>query len=141
MKQNRNKAKKKAWDAMSIYVRTKECRETTGLDFVGECFTCDRRLHITALDAGHFVAGRRNSILFDERGVHIQCSWWCNRLNHGQHKIYRKRMIEKFGIEVVEEIEQNAKKVIQDVDMHFEEIEEKYKQKLKELKGEQVCQE
>ncbi len=64
--------KKKAWDAMSIYIRTKECLETTGLPFVGVCFTCDKRFHIDALDAGHFVSGRRNAVLFEENGVHIQ---------------------------------------------------------------------
>ena len=135
MTQHQNKVKQKAWDAFSKYIRTKECLETTGVDFVGVCFTCGRRFHINALDAGHFVSGRRNAILFDERNVHIQCRHWCNLTNHGQHKIYRQKMIERYGVDVVEELERNKKKVIQNKDMDFEGIEKTYKQKLEELKG------
>lgn len=125
--------KKKAEKMLSLYIRTKECLETTGLPFVGVCFTCERRFHIKVLDAGHFVSGRRNAVLFEENGVHIQCSLWCNQIKHGNPKIYKKKMIARYGEEEVERLEQLKHKVIQDKDMNFEEIYNKYKEKVAEL--------
>lgn len=136
-------AKQKAWDALAKYIRVKECLETTGFPFLGVCFTCDRQFHINALDAGHYVSGRRNAVLFKEQGVHIQCKWWCNRMKHSNHDKYKAHLIEyyateedpKAGEKVVERLEALKHKVILNRDMDFEGIEKRYKQKLKELKA------
>lgn len=130
--------KAKAWDALSKYVRVKECLETTGFLFLSVCFTCGRQFHINALDAGHYVSGRRNAVLLVEENIHIQCKIWCNMMNHGNTKIYRERLVEKYGKEEVERLEALKHKVIQDKDMDFEGIEKKYKQKLKDLKANNV---
>ncbi len=127
------KAKKKAWDAFAKWVRIRDCLATTGLPFVGHCITCGRRFHIDALDAGHYNSGRRNSVLFQEKGVHAQCRWWCNHHKNGDLKKYRKILIKKYGLNVVEELEAVKNEVIRDIDMDFEGIEKKYKQKLLEL--------
>jgi len=129
MSKQQNKARKEAINELCRYVRIKECLETTGLPFVGICFTCDRRFHITALDAGHFVSGRRNAVVFEENGIHIQCSAWCNRVNHGNPKIYKDKMLARYGKEEVKRLEQLKHKVIQDKDMDFEGIAKKYKAK------------
>lgn len=132
---NNTKAKTKAWDSFAKFIRIRDCLETTGLVFVGKCFTCERRFHISMLDAGHFNSGRRNSVLFDEQGVHAQCTFYCNRLNHGETKKYRKMLIKYYpdGLEVVERLERQKKQVVQDKDMDFEGIEKKYKLKLEKL--------
>jgi hypothetical protein len=64
-------AKDKAWRAFSEYIRTKECLETTGSPFGGICVTCGREYDYMELQAGHFLASRCNSILFEENvGTH-----------------------------------------------------------------------
>lgn len=125
--------KTKAWDAFAKYIRVRDCLETTGLAFVGVCITCKRQFHINVLDAGHFNSGRRNSVLFQEKGVHAQCKHWCNRALHGDHEKYRKVLIKKYNLEVVEELEAAKKKVIQDKDMDFKGIEKEYKQRYIDL--------
>lgn len=132
-KKPNSSAKKKAWDALSKYIRVKECLETTGLPFIGVCFTCGRQFHINALDAGHYVSGRRNAVLLEENGIHIQCSTWCNRMQHGESKKYKKRMIKKYGKKEVERLEALKHKVIHDRDMDFEGKEKEYKQRLKDV--------
>ena len=60
------------------------------------------------MQAGHFIAGRLNSTLFDERGVHPQCSL-CNVVKHGNGPMYYKFMLATYGQEVIDElIEQNS---------------------------------
>ena len=66
------------------------------------------------MDCGHYLAGRRESILFDERGLGVQCAP-CNR---GGHVVMAKaivnreltvirftiHMMETQGREVIEEL-------------------------------------
>ena len=122
-----------AWDAYAQFIKVRDCLATTGYPFVGVCITCGRRFHITALDAGHMTPGRSNGVLFQEELVNIQCSSWCNRMNHGFHKKYRKIMVAKYGEEQISKWEQEAKKPIPDRDMDWEGIKIKYRKKLHEL--------
>jgi Bacteriophage Lambda NinG protein len=67
------KAKKDCWTAFSIYIRTRDCiRFGNSLD-IGMCVTCGRTKHFKELQAGHFIPGRNNAVLFDERIVYSQC--------------------------------------------------------------------
>lgn len=75
------------------------------------CVTCGRtgpwkesKMHgAPGMDAGHFLSGRRPSILFEEVGVHPQCTY-CNR-NDGAPQAYRIYMLDVYGEEVVEYLE------------------------------------
>ena len=71
-------AKKKAWDAFSIYIRTRDCIRFTGDPTRGICVTCKTPRSIKELQAGHFVGGRGNAVLFDERLVYSQ-DGYCNQ--------------------------------------------------------------
>jgi hypothetical protein len=92
--------KKKAWDLFSKYIRLK------GSDWrgYGKCVTCDEVKEWKRLQAGHFIPGRRNSILFDERNVHIQCDG-CNRWKQGNTVKYFRFMQKTYGDSVIEELE------------------------------------
>ena len=125
-------SKAKAWTAFSLYIRTRDCLNTTGLPFVGVCITCGKRYHIKALQAGHALPGRGNAKLFDEELVNAQCMF-CNMHKHGKTKKYHAKMRKKYGKKRFEEMKIDSKKVIPNRDMHFDEIEQKYKQKLNEL--------
>lgn len=70
-------AKKKAWDAFSTFIRTRDCIRFKRSLTVGMCVTCKREYPYNKLVAGHFIQGRTNSVLLDERLVYSQC-WGCN---------------------------------------------------------------
>lgn len=101
----------KASEEMMRYIRVKRCLETTSLAFTGICFTCERKFHIEYLDAGHFISGRRNAVLFDVMCIRLQCNY-CNVMMHSQPKIYKKKMIQLYGEEWVENRKRRAKRTI-----------------------------
>ena len=79
--------KKQAWVAFSRWIRLRDCIATTGDSGFGVCITCGKRVSYTSSQAGHFIAGRTNAILFDEDIVHLQC-YGCNVCNHGEQLEY-----------------------------------------------------
>ena len=97
--------KKKAWKIFSEYIRRR------GVDFQGfnSCVTCGVRKPWRELQAGHFIGGRTNMILFDERGVHPQC-FPCNVHLRGNIPEYFRFMQKKYGDEIIDELRGNQKK-------------------------------
>lgn len=77
---------------------------------VGECVcvTCGTvgpwTSNTKTFNAGHFLAGRRNSILYEESNVAPQCVT-CNCHRSGAAQEYRKWMMAVRGREVVERLE------------------------------------
>lgn len=104
-----SKAKKKAWEQFSLYIRTRDCvaygksHPARNEGLVAPCVTCRRIYPLKSLQAGHFVAGRTNAILFDERGVNSQC-YGCNVREHGNTTAYWLWMEERYGREVIDEL-------------------------------------
>jgi hypothetical protein len=88
--------KKKAWKAFSVWVRTKEL---DGKERV-RCYTCGKRMPWKKSYAGHFVQGRRPSILIQEEIVRVQCVG-CNRFRHGNLNKFTPKMIEELGVDRV----------------------------------------
>jgi len=125
-------AKNTAWIAFGHFIRVRDCIATTTYPFVGECVTCKRRFHITALDAGHMTPGRSNGVLFQKELVNAQCCR-CNQLFHGKTKKYRKIMVAKYTEEQISTWEREGKKPIPDKDMDFPAITQKYRALTKEL--------
>jgi len=125
-------AKKNAWNAFSKYIRLKECYETAGNYFAGKCCTCGAIKPIEQLDAGHFIPGRNDAILFDERGVHIQCRA-CNRFHQGRWPEYREYMLARYGMETIEELLQQRKQIKQYSVEELKAIAKEYRRKIKEL--------
>ena len=80
--------KKKLWPVFSKYIRTRDCIKTSGSPLRGRCVTCNKLYPIKKLQAGHFIPGRYDAILFDEEQVHAQC-YCCNMKLQGMwHKYY-----------------------------------------------------
>ena len=88
--------KKKVWAQVSIYVRTQE------LDKSGRatCFTCNLKKKWKKMYAGHFVQGRRPSILFILEIIRVQCVG-CNRFRHGNLNRFIPKMVHQYGIEQI----------------------------------------
>jgi hypothetical protein len=90
--------KKKAWELLSKTIRL-EAREVDGLV---TCITCGVRLPWNrGIQAGHFIDGRYNSILFDERGIYPQCMG-CNVMLNGRKEEYFIFMEAEQGREVID---------------------------------------
>jgi len=113
--------KEKAWKALSEYVRVKCCLETTGLAFVGRCFTCDRQFHINFLEAGHCFGGRRNARLFDILIIKAQCGF-CNRTRNGEPQKFKKKLAEIHGEEWVENRRIRGLRTIKDSQIDYEKL-------------------
>jgi hypothetical protein len=73
------------------------------------CITCGKVDEWRALQAGHFVPGRKPSILFDERNCHAQC-YACNCHKDGNLIEYYPVMLERYGKKTVEELRCLSKK-------------------------------
>jgi hypothetical protein len=124
--------KKKAWAAFSEYVRTRDCLRTTGCASFGLCITCGKRNHFKLLQAGHFIAGRHNAVLFSEKGVHAQC-YNCNINLKGATLEYRRKIIEMYGEGFDEYLEYEATRTVKLSIQDCKLIEKYYKQKTEEL--------
>lgn len=96
------------------------------------CISCKTKIS-NLWDAGHYRSvGSNPQLRFDEQNVNKQCRK-CNGYWGGNPIEYRKVLIEKYGIEVVERIESDnepKKYTIDDV----KKIIEIYRKKIKEIK-------
>lgn len=86
-KTERQKAKEKCWESFSRYIRTRDCIRFSGTPDEGKCITCNRQYEFKKLQAGHFIQGRGNSVLFDDRLVYSQCLTADSNINmYGNYK-------------------------------------------------------
>lgn len=91
--------KQKAWVEFSRMIRLEARDEKTGLV---SCVTCARTAAWNdGMQAGHFIDGRYNSIIFYENGVHVQC-YACNIIYNGRKDEYFLFMERKYGREEIE---------------------------------------
>jgi hypothetical protein len=133
-----SKAKKDAWDAFSRYIRTRDALKTTGGIEYCRCITCNTwKLAIgtkyeQGLQAGHFIPGRTNDILFDEEQVNAQC-YHCNEGLNGNWTMYYKVMIQRHGQEKVNEMINRPYQSIQFKVFQLDEIRDKYNKKYNKL--------
>jgi len=97
------KAKKDLSRIFSTYIRTRDCLATTGMLDEGLCCTCKRRYPLKKLQAGHFIPGRMDSILFEPTCVHAQC-YRCNMRRQGEWVKYYRFMQKKYGNDEIERL-------------------------------------
>lgn len=124
--------KKKAWPLFSLFIRIRDCLETTGCKDWGLCITCGKRYHIKLLQAGHFISGRHNANLFSERGTHAQC-YNCNINLRGNTLEYRRKIIEMYGEGADLEIEEEARQIKKFTIEDLEALTAYFKEKIKSL--------
>lgn len=82
--------KEKVWKEFARYIKVRDA-DTNG--YV-KCCTCKVQMHWRESQAGHFVCGRNNTVLFDDRIVHAQCAR-CNGFGGGEQYKYSLFMMEK----------------------------------------------
>jgi hypothetical protein len=93
---------RKADDAFSLFIRTRDSQEFEGKFF--RCISCGRVLPIDQADAGHLINRAHMSLRFSELNVNAQCRF-DNRFREGDYSGYRKGLIQKIGEQKVEFLE------------------------------------
>ena len=101
--------KNKLWKVFSIFIRMRDCLEATGTISNGRCCTCNRPYAFANLQAGHFIPGREDSILFDPTCVHSQC-YRCNVVRSGEWVKYFRFMEKKYGRDYIFELMARSEK-------------------------------
>jgi hypothetical protein len=124
--------KKRAWEAFSRFIRTRDCLRTTGCADWGLCITCGKRYHIKLLQAGHFIPGRHNANLFSEKGCHAQC-YNCNINLRGNSLEYRRQIIKLYGEGYDEILEKEDRDIKKYSPQDLTSLIECYKMKVEEL--------
>lgn len=129
-------AKEDAWDAFSRYIRLRDCIRFRDSIDEGRCVTCRRDYPFKKLQAGHFLSGRGNAVLFDEDVVYSQC-FGCNGNppfgKGGNYVEYFLFMEKEHGRKKLDEILTRKNKTVVYKIYDFINIREKYKQKHDEL--------
>ena len=112
-------AKRKAWDQMSKYVRLRDalryCKKMNidlsqfnSIDEIpGICCTCGKKVSWKQADAGHYFSrglGGGSGAYFDERNSNFQCRS-CNRFQQGAIQVYTEFMLQRWGQNVIDELE------------------------------------
>lgn len=113
-----SKAKRKAWAAFSLYIRTRD----------PQCVTCGGANQ----HAGHFIDGRHGAVLFSEQGVHSQC-YRCNVGLHGNKVQYWLFMEKTYGRPLIDQLILESKQTIKYKRHDYERIEQEYKDKCAQL--------
>jgi len=107
-KKMNNPEKAATWQAFSRYKRRLDCFRTTGTSIVGVCITCNKRFQFGYLQAGHYISGRTNAVLFNLKFVNAQCPI-CNEVHHGKTKRYREVLVARHGEAYVDRWENKLK--------------------------------
>lgn len=138
----RQKAKEKAWVEFSRYIRTRDCLRFSGSPDLGKCVTCNRPYPYKALQAGHFIQGRGNAVLFDERIVYSQCVG-CNGNppmgKGGNYVEYFIFMEQEWGRIMIDEFRALKYRTVIYKIHDFERIAQEFSYKTKELLTQHYC--
>lgn len=124
--------KNKAWQSFSRYIRTRDAIATTGDTDSLICCTCSKLIPFKQSQAGHFIAGRTNALLFDEDIVHGQC-YACNVCNHGEQLEYYYYMKKRYSEEQILEMRKLRYKTVKYTEEDLIEIAKKYRDMTEEL--------
>lgn len=122
----------KADSVMSLYIRQKYADPNGYV----KCVSCGSVDIWKNMDCGHFVPKSRGaSIRYVEENCHPECPG-CNRFNEGHLIDYTRYMIEMYGNDKIDELKQEARKVLKPSEKRAlcEEAIEYYTQALIELK-------
>jgi hypothetical protein len=98
------------------------------------CISCGTTKAKTWHGSHYFSANLYSGLIFDERNVHKSCDY-CNVFLHGNLLEYRKGLINRYGLEYVEQLESisNQSRVYKYTKDELIEIKKKYEAKIKSL--------
>lgn len=120
--------KKKAWDALSRYVRL----SSANLDGYADCYTCEKPFHWKQLQAGHAIPGRHGAVLFDLDIIRCQC-YSCNVGRRGNYPIFTTKLIEENGLAWWKEKLDGSRKIVKHTRDDLEQLINNFVQRTNEL--------
>ncbi len=88
----------------SYWVRACHCNEDGN---AVACYTCRKFYPFEEIDAGHFISRSNYGLRWDPRNVKPQCQSE-NRFQNGVHEKFRARLVEQYGRDEVEKMENFA---------------------------------
>lgn len=118
--------KKVADNVFSQYIRQKYADPHTGFC---NCVTCGVQKHWKELQNGHYETRGVNALRYDERNAHPQC-YGCNVARKGNYPRYAIFMVNKYGPDILNTLQEEAKELKQFKPYLLEEIIEEYKAKI-----------
>lgn len=117
--------KEKLWKLFSEYIRR---RDAAFNDYV-KCVSCPVMRPWKQMHAGHFIPGHHPSVVYDERNSHAQC-YSCNIEKKGNWVNYYQFMRNKYGQEVIDELIEKDKEMLQRKSEDYKILIELYTEKL-----------
>ena len=120
--------KDKAWKLFSEYIRRRDANDDGDV----ECITCHAIKPWKSMQAGHFIDGRTNSILFEEDGCHAQC-YSCNMFKAGNKVEYFRYMQKRYGDVRIDELRVLRSQTLKFTESDLEEKIEYLKAKIAEM--------
>lgn len=108
-------------------------RSAANEDGYAQCVSCNLWLHWTDGDAGHFCSRKHNNTRYDKRNVQFQCRS-CNRFYEGKKYEFGKWLVEKYGEDIIDELNQLAHQPKRFKVLELQELIEELRKELKELK-------
>lgn len=114
--------KKKADTLFSQYIRQRDADEGGTVS----CVTCRKLMFWKESECGHWVKRQHFSVRWDERNAAPQCTR-CNHFMGGCQDEFSKYIIDRYGVEVHNEILQRKHEIKQMKRSDYEEVIGKYK--------------
>tara|TARA_R100000544_G_scaffold36972_1_gene26596 strand:- start:318 stop:719 length:402 start_codon:yes stop_codon:yes gene_type:complete len=111
------------------YIRRRDADDNSGYC---ACISCNKPIHFTESDAGHFISRGKLATRWDERNVNSQCRK-CNRFEYGRQFEYSL----KIGTELAETLLQDSRQIFKLMEHEYLEIFESYRDKLENVKKNQ----
>lgn len=126
--------KKKLWDIFSKVIRLRGADENGYV----KCISCETFAHWKTLDCGHYLPKSLGlAIYFEETNVAPQCTG-CNRFRHGNQPKYALALIDKYGPDILDEMDKKQRNIRQIKAWEYEELIEKYQKELINLETRQT---
>lgn len=133
MRKRRNtsvaKMKEKAWKEFSKYIRL----SNMSMGEYVRCYTCGTIKHWKEMHAGHWITGHNNMTYINENYVRPQC-YHCNIQKFGEQGIFWEKIKREIGEDLFDFYRGESNKIVKLTLQDYEELYEKYKHLVKELK-------
>ena len=94
------------------------------------CISCGKFITYEQSECGHYISRRHKSTRFDENNCHAQCKT-CNDFEDGNIKGYRQRLIQKIGLEKVEELERRKHQTVKISESELDDLIKLYTKRIK----------
>jgi hypothetical protein len=128
MKSKKKNYKKELDEVFAEYIRL---RDSNGDTF--RCISCGQVKPMSQCQCGHYISRAHMATRFDENNCNGQCVG-CNIFKSGNVVEYRFGLIDKYGEEVVNQLEAMRNDQRQIKDPEYKELIQYYKDKVKQMK-------